>query len=316
MITFLLSPKPFRGNAGRIQRNTILACKAVHPEAEVIIYGDGEGVGEVCGELGVYHVPDTPCSPLGVPYFNGIVEHARDNAKYDILCYMNSDIILLGDIIGVLKNISFDQFLLTGQRIGLKEGVEVDCAQENWQVALFETIESNRVELHTQTANDYFIFKRGMWESLLPLVIGRGGYDDALILYCLRNKIPFINATFSILAIHQFHDYGHQKGGKQAVFEGEDARNNIRLHRNYYSRPNSADAPWLLVNGVLTKNLLQRDMLRKIEQYVRFVLRLERFSLVVRFFWRLATRIGILKPRLITLNQIIEVVVKQRSLGL
>jgi hypothetical protein len=112
MLTFLSSPKPFVGNAGTIQRTAIRSWKAVHPDAEVIIYGDGEGVAQACNEMGVRHIPDIPCSPSGVPYFNGIVEHASVDAKYDIQCYLNCDIILTGNIIDAVRNISFDQYLV------------------------------------------------------------------------------------------------------------------------------------------------------------------------------------------------------------
>ena len=311
MLTFLSSPKSFVGYTGTIQRNAVRSWKAVHPDAEVIIYGDGEGVAEACHEMGVRHIPDTPCCSSGVPYFNGIVGHASIHAKHDIQCYLNCDIILAGNIIDAVKNISFDQYLITGQRIDMQEGVEINAVDERWRDNLLEIIEAGKANLHPTTGMDYFIFRRGMWESLLPLVIGRGGYDNALVLYCLRNKIPFINATLGIIALHQFHDYGHQKGGVKTVMQGEDARNNNRLHRNHHSRPDSEGAAWLLVNGNLTKNYIQKNMLRKIEYFVRFRLRLERISLSFRILWRIAISVGIAKRKLISLKDIAELVIKK-----
>lgn len=312
MLSFLSSAKPFVGNAGRIQRNAIRSWKAVHPEAEVIIYGDGEGVARVCRELGAHHVPQTPCSPSGVPFFNGIVEHAAAHAKYDVQCYLNCDIILTGDILKAVNCIPFDRYLVTGQRIDMHEGVEIDVESERWRDYLLGIIDSGGVDLHAPTGMDYFIFRRGMWQSLLPLVIGRGGYDEALVLYCLRNQLPFINATLSIVALHQFHDYGHLKGGRQAVAEGDDALNNRRLHRNHHSKPNSSDSPWLIVNGILTVNTMQRSLLRKAEHFVRFRLGLERTSLSFRILWRLAAAIGLSRPKSITLSDIVESAIKER----
>ena len=313
MLTFLASPKPFIGNAGKIQRNAILSWKVMHPEAEIIIYGDGEGVADVCREAGAHHVPDVPCSPSGIPTFNAIAEHAAMHAKYDIQCYLNCDIIFLSNIYEAVRKISFDKFLVSGQRIDLHEGVEIDVTKEHWQEELLEIIKSGKAELHAPTGMDYFIFKRGMWQSLLPLVIGRGGYDDALVLYCFRNKIPFINATLSIVAVHQFHDYGHQKGGRETVMWGEDARNNIDLHRNYHSRLNSADAPWLAVDGCVTANSIQRDLLRRIELYVRFQLGLERISLIFRILWRIGVLVGIVKPKLFSFQDIPELALKKQE---
>ncbi len=305
MITFLSSPKPFIGNAGVIQRTAIKSWKAVHPDVEVVIYGDGEGVAATCREMGVCHVPDVPCSPSGVPYFNSIAEHARVNAKYDVQCYLNCDIILTSDIIDAVKSISFDQYLVTGQRIDLHEGVAIDVTDQDWQNALLEIIKKGQAELHTPTGMDYFIFRRGMWQSLLPLVIGRGGYDEALVLYCLRHKLPFINATLSIIAIHQFHDYGHAKDGRKTVVMGQDATENIRIHRNQYSRPNSSDAKWLIVKGKVVGNLIQKDFLRSLENYVRFNMGCSTLSLAVRVLWRAALATGLSRKRLLTADDIV-----------
>lgn len=313
MLTFLSSPKPFIGNAAAIQRNAIGSWKAVHPDVEVIIYGDGEGVADVCQELGVRHIPDTPCAPSGIPFFNGIVEHAEKNAKYDIQCYLNCDMILTSDITDAIKNISFDKYLITGQRIDLHEDVEIDVTKDSWQDELLEIIKTGKADLHAPTGMDYFIFPRGMWKSLSPLVIGRGGYDSSLVCYCFRNRIPFINATLSIIALHQFHDYGHQKGGRTTVMYGDDAQNNCKLHSNHHSRPNSADAPWLLVDGNLTKNSIQKDTLRRIEHFVRFRLGLEKISLSFRFLWRMAVSVGIIKPKLISFNYIADAAIKKNK---
>ncbi|MBW8014707.1 MAG: hypothetical protein FVQ82_00845 [Planctomycetes bacterium] len=306
MITFLSSPKPFVGNAGRIQRNAICSWKAVHPDVEVIIYGDGEGVADVCSEMGLRHIPDIPCAPSGIPFFNGIVEHAAEHAKYDIQCYLNCDIILAGNIFDAVKNISFEKFLVTGQRIDLREGTPVDIAGENWQGELLDIIKADKADLHPPSGMDYFIFPRGMWKNLLPLVIGRGGYDSALVMYCFRNKIPFINATLSIPAFHQFHDYGHLKGGRKLVFDGEDARNNCGLHRNNHSTLNSADSTWLIIDGKLTERPLPRGVLRKIEHYLRFDLKLERISISFRLLWRIAGMVGLARNKQFTLKDIAE----------
>jgi len=103
MLTFLTSPKPFIEHVEKIQRDAIRSWLAVHSDVEVIIYGDGEGVSEACAEMGVCHVPDTPCSPSGIPYFNGIVEHARIHARHDIQCYINCDILMTEEVIKAIK---------------------------------------------------------------------------------------------------------------------------------------------------------------------------------------------------------------------
>ena len=57
MLTFLTSPKPFRGHIGVIQRNAIQSWKLVHENAEVILFGEEEGAEETARELGIRHAP-------------------------------------------------------------------------------------------------------------------------------------------------------------------------------------------------------------------------------------------------------------------
>jgi len=246
MITFLASPKPFTGHVGKIQRNAIRSWLAVHPEVEVLIYGDGEGVPEACGGMGVHHVSDISCSPSGIPFFNGIVEHARIHARHDVQCYLNCDILITEEIIKAIKLITFSRYLVVGQRIDLDEGVEIGASSEHWKEDVLRFVDKGKARLHEPTGMDYFIFPRGMWRGLPPLVIGRGGYDGALVTFCMRNKIPLINATLAIPVLHQFHDYRHMHGGEKSVFEGIDAQNNLLLHNIKHSIPNSADAQWLI----------------------------------------------------------------------
>lgn len=306
MITFLSSPKPFVGHAGVIQRNAIRSWKRVHPDAEVILYGRSEGTEQVCDELGGRYVPDVDCTSSGIPFFNSIAAHARDNAAYDVQCYLNCDILLTRDILDAVQAVTLDPFLVTGQRIDLKEGIHVDVTAENWKDRLREIIQKEEFILPPPSAMDYFIFKRGMWQSLLPLVIGRGGYDSALVLYCLRNKIPFVNATLAVVALHQFHNYGHHKGGKEAVMLGDEAQANFRLHRNLHSRPNSLDAQWLIVDGRLVPNTLQKCTLRQMENFARFSLGLEKSSLFFRFLWRGAVALGLVKPHPFGIGEIFK----------
>lgn len=304
MLTFLSSPKSFLGNAGIIQRNAIRSWKAVHPDVEVIIYGDGEGVAEACREMGVCHVPDVPCSPSGTPYCNGIIEHARSNAKYDVQCYLNCDILLTNSVVEAVKAVPLKRYLIVGQRIDLSQGADINVATGAWQDTLNSLVEQGKASLHAPPGMDYFIFTRGMWETLAPVVVGRGGYDSALVLYCLRNKIPVINATLAIIAIHQFHDYGHAQGGFKTVMMGADAKSNMSLHGNYRSRPNSSSAPWLLKDGTMVNNYIQRDWLGRLEYKLRFDMKLEKVSLAARIVWRIATALGIIKTRQILIQDI------------
>lgn len=306
MITFLTSPKAFIGHANTIQRNAIRSWQAINKDVEVILYGDGENVSETCQELGVSHVPDVLCSPAGIPFFNSIVEHARAHAKYDYQCYLNCDIILTKSILNIISIIEFPRFLVIGQRLDLGKDVEIDVSTCNILDELLKYTKQKRVSLHGPTGMDYFLFTRGLWNGLPQLVVGRGGYDGALVAFCLRQKIPFINATFALPALHQYHDYGHVSGGQKTVLMGEDARNNFELHNIKHSIPNSADSAWIIIKDEILQNSIQKDWLRRIELTARFDLKLETISLGIRLLWRILVATGIYKIKNIVFEDLFD----------
>ena len=57
MITFFATAKPFQGHSGIIRRNALQGWKLLHPDVEVILFGDDEGATEVRAELGLRHEP-------------------------------------------------------------------------------------------------------------------------------------------------------------------------------------------------------------------------------------------------------------------
>lgn len=286
MLTFLTSPKSFTGHADNIQRNAIRSWLAVHPDVEVIIYGDGKNVGEACRELGVRHVPNTPCSPSGVPYFNGIVEHAQIYARYDIQCYLNCDILLTPHIVSAISCISFSPYLIIGQRIDLAEGVDLNISTD-WKQELEHLADKGLATLHAPTGIDYFVFPRGMWDGLLPLVIGRAGYDGALLAFCLRHRIPMVDGTLAIPALHQFHDYGHIEGAKFEVWRGKDAIDNISLHDIRHGTPTISDAQSKILGGRLDNKSSNICLLRRMEIKFRYEKKLKYFGMSIRVLNRI-----------------------------
>lgn len=286
MLTLLSSPKSFTGYTGKIQRNAIRSWLAIHPDVDVIIYGDGEGVAEACHEMGVDHVPDTPCSSSGVPYFNGIVEHAAKYGKYDLQVYLNCDILLSG-ILATIELIKFPKFLLIGQRIDLDESVFVDTTSPDFKNKLNKLAKEGRISLHGPTGIDYFAFKRGLWHGLPPVIIGRAGYDNALLAYCMTNRVPIIDGTFGVIALHQFHDYGHVSGGKATVMAGKDALQNYRAAGGRHSALLVSDAAYTLAQDGMHYNPCHGDRLRQFELKCRFVLGYPNLGLVIRLLWRM-----------------------------
>ncbi|MEI6056625.1 MAG: hypothetical protein WCR55_11275 [Lentisphaerota bacterium] len=261
MITFLSSTKAFIGQTAVQQMTAIRSWQALHPDIEIILYGNSPGTDTACQELRIRHVPNIESTEQGIPYFGAIANHADKHARYDVQVYLNCDILLTPHILKAVEGITFSHFLMIGQRIDLSEGVDVDVSNPDIITELDELEKAGRITLHPPAGSDYFVFRRGMWSSLPLIVIGRGGYDNALIAYCLQRRIPIIDATLSVLALHQFHDYAHAAGGVKEVFEGGDSMQNLSFVP-MNAIPVLEDANYLLLNNNLSPNKCRKDLLR------------------------------------------------------
>lgn len=243
MITFLSSPKLFQGRSLHIQTKAIKSWLSLDSEIEVILYGKSEGSEKVASQLGIKCVPDIETNEFGTPLFGAIAEHAASHARYDHQVYVNCDILFTPELLSSVKKIPFPRFLIIGQRVDLVEGVDWNTKMLDWHKQFVFLVNEGKISLHPAGGSDYFGFKRGLWQGLPPVAIGRGGYDNALISFCREIRVPVIDATLSILAIHQYHDYSHLSGGKEKVFKGPEAEQNNLLYNQSFKLTQN-DATW------------------------------------------------------------------------
>jgi hypothetical protein len=229
MLTFITSPKPFRGHIGLIQRNAIQSWKRVHPDAEVILFGEEEGTEETAHALSVRYQPDVRRNSLGTPYLASILDGARELTLNPLLCYINCDIILLPDFRAALERVSTLQsnFLIAGQRWDTDITEPLDFSASNWQ----EELRRRALAADSQRAPrwiDYFVFSRDLYAQKTPaLVIGRAGFDNWMMWYARSAGALVIDVSPVVVAIHQNHDYAHHPEGEKGVYDGGEARQNF-----------------------------------------------------------------------------------------
>jgi hypothetical protein len=269
VITFLSSPKPFLGLDATNQCRAIKSWQQAVSGAEVFLYGHVQADPATTAAINCRWVTDIETTSCGLPYFNSIVTHAAKHARYDLQIFLNCDILLTSSLERVLQNLhSLSRFLLIGQRLDLAEAAVLHLSQPVLG-QLTALAERKLIQVHPASGMDYFIFHRGMWDELPPLIIGRGAYDNALVAYCLRRRIPVIDGTRVIVALHQFHRYRHVQGGKQAVFGGDEEHQNRRMHDIVHAAPNIGDADFYLLDWEFRRNE-KENHLHRWECYLRF----------------------------------------------
>lgn len=304
VITILASPKPFVGVASTHQMNAIRSWLALAPGVEVILFDDAPGTAEAARRLGVKHVPEVERSPRGVPYFGAIAAYAERNGRYETQAYLNCDLVATGTLLAMIARVPFRQFLMVGQRIDLPRDLTIDVTGSAWEDRLLELAEKGRIDLSAHHACDYFVFRRGLWQTLPPAVIGRAGYDNALIAHCLRGRVPVIDATRDVMVLHPFHGYDHVAGGKDTVWMGEDARLNLASIGNCPA-PGTWDATWRCKDGRFTRARGHGDWLRALEIHARLVWRSQALGLAFGLLGRWGRRVGISRPRPVKVGPVV-----------
>jgi hypothetical protein len=230
MVTIFSSPKPFQGHINVIQRNAIKSWTLLHPDIEVIVFGDDEGAAEVCEEYNIRHEPVVRRSPSGAKYLDLIFAEAQRKASHPITCYVNADMILLSDFMKAVEQVARwrNRFLMVGRRTNLDALHLQDFDSPDWETRLRGLVLEKGVA-GTERGIDYFVFNRGLFPSILPLALGGPYWDNWLIWRARSLKAPVVDASAAVLAIHQNHDYSHHPQGYEGIMVSADAVNNLGL---------------------------------------------------------------------------------------
>ena len=244
MLTFFSTPKPFQGHIDVIQRNALRSWQRIDPDVEILLFGDDAGAAEVCGELGIRHVPDARRNAHGTKYLAGIYDRAQELARHELLCHVNCDILLLDDFREALQCVApqSENFLMSGRRwdVDIQEPLSFDSA--NWSTQVRElALRTN----HQRPPNwiDYFAFRKGLFHRQIPeFVIGRPGWDNWLLWFARSSGAAVVDASAAVCAVHQNHDYGYHPQGEKGVWEGDEAQQNYSLlegHKKFRTLENA-----------------------------------------------------------------------------
>src|SRR5271163_1824224 len=134
MLTLFTTAKPFKGHSAIIQRNALKSWTLLHPDIEVILFGDEEGTADVARELGLVHEPNVERFEGKLPYVNFLFERAQQIARHDYLCYANCDMLLMQDFReAVEKAVGWQRrFLLISRRWDTDITEPIDFSRSGW----------------------------------------------------------------------------------------------------------------------------------------------------------------------------------------
>jgi len=228
LLTIFSAPKPFLDpKIDVIQRNAIGSWERLR-EVQVLLMGNEEGVETIARETGVIHVPDVATNAQGTPLISSMVSQARARGSGQLLCIINSDMVLMEDFVDTALRIRGlrDEFVLLSRRWDLD--VDEHLSFENgWQEQLRAQVRQSG-SLHRPAGSDFFLFPRGCYSHVPDFAVGRAGWDNWMIYQARQRSWPVVDATPSLMIVHQNHDYSHLPDGKPH-YAAPETEENIRL---------------------------------------------------------------------------------------
>ena len=136
MITLFTLPKPFVGHIGMIQRNAIQSWTRLHPDIDILMFGNEQGTAEIAAEFGLRHFPDVDVNEYGTPLMTGYFQQAEEAARHSRMCYVNADIVLFPDLLEAVAKVDLPKFVMGGQRTDYDIEKPIDFSRPDWAEAL------------------------------------------------------------------------------------------------------------------------------------------------------------------------------------
>ncbi|WP_293096468.1 glycosyltransferase family 2 protein [Moorena sp. SIOASIH] len=245
-ISIFTVPKPFLGKIGIIQHNAITSWTLLKPKPEIILFGNEIGTAAIAQDLGLNHVPDIECNTDGTPLLDSVFAQVQEQATYDIITYINADIILLKDFPQAIQQVCqhLDTFLITGRRWNLDLSNPIEFQSPTWEDTLGQQVYQTGC-LGAHDAKDYFIFPKNLFPTIPKFAVGRGYWDTWMVTTAAMRGYPIVDASQVVMAVHQNHTYAHLQGGKNEAHMGKEAQQNKTIG-NVQAQGTIADSTWQL----------------------------------------------------------------------
>jgi hypothetical protein len=158
--------------------------------------------------------------------------HAQSQYKAMFYAYSNADILFDTSLVETLtmienKTVEFDKLLVVGKRSNF-------IVDKETMINQIEELKSlgTQARLFRADAEDYFItkFNGYPWDYIPDFVVGKRGYDNWLVKEAILHGIPVIDATETLLALHQTDQDGNMAG-----HSSQNPHSNVQLAGKGYS---------------------------------------------------------------------------------
>ncbi len=251
LLTIFTAPKPFtNSHVAIIQNNALLSWVNLKPAIEVLLIGSEAGVEEAAIRYGIRQLPQVRRNETGTPLISSMFELARQSSASPFLAIINTDILLMPDLLQAIQNVSsrFEKFVIAGQRWDLEVNQYLKFSADFYASLRERTMKDGQI--HPPMGSDYFIFPRSCYLNVPDFAIGRAGWDNWMIFKSCWEGWPLVDASEDVMIIHQSHDYSHLPDGKPH-YHLPESEQNVRLAGGRQMIFTLSDATHSLKKGVI-----------------------------------------------------------------
>jgi hypothetical protein len=219
MISIITTFKPFNGLARIHQVNALQSWTKFIENPEIIVVGQSDGFESIRNEykFKVKWIKNVRTTYTGAPYLDDMIKKGLDVAENQFICIINGDIILLPDFMQAFLIVTnkYKRFLMTSRRLDLfiDHILNFDVPET---VSYIKENARKNYSYHDDKRLlpiDLFVFNRDflLGVNIPPFIYGRGVFVRWFIYNAHCKRVPVIDATPILTAVHQIHSYDHIK---------------------------------------------------------------------------------------------------------
>lgn len=205
-ITLFTVPRGFVGKDAMLQKNAIESWNRLSDNVEILLMGNAEEVKEYAATLPkAKHIPEIAVNKFGTALLGDVFKKAIDTAAYEMMAFVQSDIILTANFITSVRSLPRRrQFLAVARQTDIAIDAPIDFSGD-WEEKL-----EKEIVLHGAprglSAMNVMIFPKNMHIPQSNLLIGKPGWDNAFAYHIMQNGVPMIDASLAFTPIYQKHE--------------------------------------------------------------------------------------------------------------
>lgn len=210
-----------------MQRNALRSWLLLAPDVQIILFGDAEGAQEVAWELGLHYEQFPQRTKDGSVRLDYLFATAQRQARYNVLCYVPCDTLLLPDFCAAFNRVEalYREFVMVGSARNLPSGQQCCPASFDWQSPLRAQREPD-AGANLAPGVGYFAFSKGRFLVDVPAIPSDSpGAVEWLLRKAIGEDVATVDATAMVAAVRQEDGHAESRGaggdGIGAIYMGE-----------------------------------------------------------------------------------------------